>query len=91
EGIAHAPRRTTSHENWVIFKGERRKILLRELHEDKWDIVRGRIKRLFEHKVWTDPSPEIDNNLKVNNETHVREFLKQRELTANWILGGSGA
>nr|WP_176233599.1 S-methyl-5-thioribose-1-phosphate isomerase [Candidatus Hakubella thermalkaliphila] len=23
EGIAHAPRRTTSHENWVIFKGEK--------------------------------------------------------------------
>ncbi|GFP19434.1 selenocysteine-specific elongation factor [Candidatus Hakubella thermalkaliphila] len=22
DGIAHAPRRTTSHENWVIFKGE---------------------------------------------------------------------
>lgn len=70
---------------------ERRKILLREIHEDKWDIVRGRIKRLFEHKIWTDPSPEVDNNLRVNNETHVREFFKQRELTINWILGGSGA
>jgi len=65
--------------------------LLREIHEDKWDIVRGRIKRLFEHKIWTDPSPEVDNNLRVNNETHVREFFKQRELTINWILGGSGA
>jgi len=70
---------------------ERKKILLREIHEDKWDIVRGRIKRLFEHKIWTDPSPEIDNNLRVNNETHVREFFKQRELTVNWILGGNGA
>jgi len=71
---------------------ERRKILLREIHEDKWDIVRGRIKRLFEeHKIWTDPSPEVDNNLRVNNETHVREFFKQKELTVNWILGGSGA
>lgn len=70
---------------------ERKKIMLREIHEDKWNIVKGRIKRLFEHKIWTDPSPEIDNNLRVNNETHVREFFKQKELTVNWILGGSGA
>lgn len=70
---------------------ERRKILLREVQEDTWNTVRGRIKRLFEHKIWTDPSPEVDSNLRVNNETHVREFFKRRELTVNWILGGSGA
>ena len=70
---------------------ERRKILLREIHEDKWDIIRGRINRLFGHKIWADPSPEVDNNLRVNNESHVREFFRQRGLTVNWILGGSGA
>jgi len=70
---------------------ERRKMLLREVREDKWDIIRGRIERLFEHKIWTDSSPEVDNNLRVNNESHVREFFKERELTVNWILGGSGA
>ncbi len=70
---------------------ERKKILLREINEDKWNIVKGRIMRLFEHKIWTDPYSEIDNNLRVNNETHVREFFKQKELTVNWILGGSGA
>ncbi len=70
---------------------ERRKISLREVREDKWDIIRGRVERLFEHKIWTDPSPEVDSNLRVNNESHVREFFKERELTVNWILGGSGA
>jgi len=71
---------------------ERKKILLREVSSDKWDIIRGRIRRLFsEHKLWTNSSPEIDSNLRVNNETHVREFFKQNELTVNWILGGKGA
>ena len=69
---------------------ERARILLREVHEDKWDIVRGSVKRLFEHKIWTDPSSEVDNNLRVNNENHVREFFKLRGLTVYWILGISG-
>jgi len=69
---------------------ERQHILLRDIHEDKWDIIRGRFKRLFEHKIWVDMSPEVDNNLRVNNEAHVREFFKQKGLTVNWILGGSG-
>ena len=69
---------------------ERSTILLREIHEDKWGIVQGRIIRLFDHKVWVDTSQEVDNNLRINNETHVREFFQQRGLTVNWILGGSG-
>jgi len=69
---------------------ERNKILLREVHEDKWDVVKGRINRLFAHKVWKDPSQEVDNNLRVNNETHVRDYLKKQGLTVIWILGGSG-
>ncbi len=71
---------------------ERGKIFLREIPEEKWPIIRNRIKRMFlEHKVWTDTSQEINNNLRVNNETQVREFLVGRGLTVNWILGGSGA
>ncbi len=71
---------------------ERREALLREIQEDKWQVIRDRVKRLFrEHKIWTDPSPDVDNNLRVNNETHVRQFFLDRGLTVNWILGGSGA
>ena len=70
---------------------DRRKIFLREIEDDKWQIIRGRIKRMFEHKIWTDPSPDIDNNLRVNNETQIREFFLNKDLTVNWILGGSGA
>jgi len=68
---------------------ERKKLLLREVSKEKWDIIKGRIKRLFtEHKIWTGISPEIDTNLRVNNEKHVRDFFKQNGLTVNWILGG---
>jgi len=66
---------------------EREKIFLRSIPENKWEIIRKRIRRTFEHKLWADPSPEIDNQLRVNNEEHVRDFLKKNGLTVNWILG----
>lgn len=69
---------------------ERKKILLREVKEDKWEKIRGRIKHLFEHKVWFDPSPEVYNNLRINNEEQVRKYFINRGLTVNWILGGRG-
>ncbi|MFC2033224.1 HNH endonuclease [Chloroflexota bacterium] len=73
-------------------KKDREMIFLRDIQEEKWQLVRDRIRRLFiEHKLWADPSPEVDNNLRVNNETHVREFLASKGLTVNWILGGKGA
>lgn len=70
---------------------ERKMLLLREIKEEKWQIVRDRIKRLFNHKLWKELSPEVDNNLRVNNEIHVRDFFNQRGLIVNWILGGEGA
>ncbi len=67
---------------------ERGKILLRKISEDDWDLIRGRIIRLFEHKLWADPSPEIDRNLRVNNERHVKEFFENKGVKVDWILGG---
>jgi len=67
---------------------EREMIFLRRIHEEDWELIRGRARRLFEHKIWADPSPEIDSNLRVNNEKHVKEFFEQRGLKVDWILGG---
>jgi hypothetical protein len=67
---------------------ERGKIFLRKISGDDWELIRGRITRLFGHKLWTDPSPEIDSNLRVNNERHVKEFFENRGLKVDWILGG---
>ena len=65
---------------------ERNKIFLRSISEDDFDLISSRIKRLFEHKLWADPSSEIDNNLRVNNEKHVKEFFESYGLTVVWIL-----
>ncbi len=69
---------------------ERQEILLREVKEEKWLIIRGRIKRLFEHKMWTDPSVEVVNNLRINNIETVRDYFNNRGITVSWILGSSG-
>ena len=70
-----------------MMKMKEKKIFLRKISEDDWKLISGRIIRLFEHKLWTDMSPEIDNNLRVNNEKHVKEFFESRGLKVGWILG----
>ena len=69
----------------------REKIFLRNIEEDKWNIIKDRLKKLNSHEIWSNPSQEIDAGLSVNNENQVREFFIKNRLTVNWILGGSGA
>ena len=71
----------------IYDEDERKKIFLRKISDDDWKIVRGRINRLFENKLWTDPSPGIDSDLRVNNEKHVKEFFESKGLKVDWILG----
>jgi hypothetical protein len=52
---------------------------------DRWEV-----ERLFMHKVWDDPNPEVANQLKVNAVEQVRNFLAAQGLTANWSLRGEG-
>lgn len=71
----------------IYDEDERKKIFLRKISDDDWKIIRGRINRLFENKLWTDPSPVIDSDLRVNNEKHVKEFFESKGLKVDWILG----
>jgi hypothetical protein len=66
---------------------ERDAVFLRKISEGDWKLIDGRIEHLFSHKLWTDSSPEIDANLRVNNEQHVRDFLEKNGLKVDWILG----
>jgi hypothetical protein len=66
---------------------EKPRILFREISEEKWGLIGSRTKRLFAHKVWIDPDPDIDANLRVNNPEHVRNFFREKGLTAAWVLG----
>ncbi len=69
----------------------REKVLFREINDTQWGLIEGRIERLFSHKVWEDPNPETEGQLKVNAVEQVRTFLTSQGLTVNWVLGGTGA
>jgi hypothetical protein len=47
--------------------------------------------KLFTHKIWDDPNPEVVSQLKINAVEQVRSFLSAQGLTVNWVLGGTGA
>jgi hypothetical protein len=72
-------------------EAEREKVLFRQISDQQWKLIEGRIDRLFLHKIWDDPNPEVVAQLKVNVVEQVRNFLSSRGLTVNWILGGEGA
>ena len=70
---------------------EREKVLFRKVDEDQWQTIEGRIRRMFSHKIWEDPSPDVSAQLKINAAEQVREFLGKNGLTVLWVLGGQGS
>ena len=70
---------------------DREKVLFRPISDPQWSLIQGRVDRLFAHKIWDDPNPDVASQLKVNAVEQVRNFLSNRGLTVNWVLGGEGA
>jgi hypothetical protein len=70
---------------------ERAKIFFRPISDQQWTVIESRIDRLFSHKIWEDTGPDAAVQLKINAAEQVREFLRSRGVTVNWILGGEGA
>jgi hypothetical protein len=70
---------------------DRERVLFRPITDQQWKLIEGRLERLFAHKVWDDPNPDVASQLKVNAIEQVRNVLASRGLTVNWILGGEGA
>ena len=70
---------------------ERDKVLFRVISDQQWSLIEGRVERLFLHRIWDDPNPDVASQLKINAVEQVRNFLSSRGLTVNWILGGEGA
>ncbi len=66
---------------------DREKVFFRAIGEEDFKIIRGRIARLFSHKIWLDPDPTIDAQLKINEPILTKQFLSTKGLTASWILG----
>jgi hypothetical protein len=66
---------------------EKEKIFFREIAEGNFELIRGRIKRLFSHKLWIDSNTEIDEKLKINEPKITKQFLRDNGLQASWVLG----
>jgi hypothetical protein len=69
---------------------DRDKVLFRVINDQQWGLIEGRIDRLFSHKVWEDPNPDVVSQLKINAVEQVRGFLSSQGLTVNWVLCGTG-
>ncbi|MGM0366086.1 MAG: HNH endonuclease [Actinomycetota bacterium] len=69
---------------------ERKKIFLRNISMEDWDIIGDKIGKLFEHRLWSDSSERTIESLKNSREDEVMDFLKSRGLNVNWILSDSG-
>jgi hypothetical protein len=69
----------------------RDRVLFRSISDQQWALIEGRVEKLFSHKIWEDPSPDVIAQLKINAVEQVRNFMASRGLTVNWILGGEGA
>lgn len=70
---------------------DRSKVLFRQVNDQQWKLIEDRLERLFQHKIWDDPNPEVASQFKVNAVEQVRSFMLSHGLTVNWVLGGSGA
>lgn len=71
----------------VFEQEERKRLLYRPLSDDDFANAERLVDRLFSHKVWEDPSPEL-NDLRYDNAERAKEMLRRWGLTPNWVLGG---
>jgi hypothetical protein len=67
---------------------ERRRLLYRELSDDDFQRISGLVTRLFSHKVWEDPDPDL-HELRYDDAERAKDMLRKNGLTPNWILGGN--
>jgi hypothetical protein len=62
---------------------DRDKVLFRAINDPLWTLIEGRVERLFAHKIWDDPNPDVVSQLKINAVEQVRNYLSSRGLTVN--------
>ena len=73
----------------VFEQEERKRLVYRELSDDDFAKPTRLVERLFSHKVWDDPDPEL-NDLRYDNAERAKEMLRRWGLTPNWIIGVEG-
>jgi hypothetical protein len=73
---------------WDEDKKER--MFFEDIPDTKWNDIRAKIRRFFSHKIWEDPRPEIDAQLKLNDVSSIKQTFDREGLTLNWVLGLGG-
>lgn len=70
-----------------LFDSEDRvRLFYRDLDGSQHQVIEKRLDRLFAHKVWEDPDPEL-KDLRYDNAERAKEMLRKSGLTPTWILG----
>lgn len=70
-----------------VFDSYRRdRIFFESVQDENFGIIRLRIRRMFSHKIWEDPRPEVDGQLKVNDVSIIKSVFDKEGLTVGWVL-----
>jgi hypothetical protein len=65
---------------------DRERIFYRDLDDKQFAAIERLLDRLFSHKVWEDPDPEL-NDLRYDDAERAKAMLRKSGLTPAWILG----
>jgi hypothetical protein len=66
---------------------DRERIFYLDLDDKQFAAIETLLDRLFSHKVWEDPDPEL-NDLRYDDAERAKAMLRKSGLTPAWILGG---
>jgi hypothetical protein len=71
-----------------IFDTEQKeRMFFDDIPDNRWSEIRLKVKKFFQHKIWEDPRPEIDAQLKVNDISTIKQTFNREGFTINWVLG----
>jgi len=66
---------------------EKAQLLFRSIEEEDWERIRRMIQKLFSHKLWLDPNPDIVDSLRIAGLDPPQRCFKEHGLTVGWLLG----
>lgn len=72
----------------IFEREQRKKLFYRPISDAQFGSIERLVDRLFSHKIWVDPDPEL-NDLRYDSPDRAKEILSRQGLTPGWILGQS--
>jgi len=71
----------------VYDDSERLRLLFRPIDPDLFEVIRGRVQRMFNHPIWLKVDPSIDDALGKNQLEPAQRVFNREGFTTTWILG----